>query len=1016
MGTMKEKQLILIVEDEMINRRILKKILAETYDIIEAENGAVAWNILKEKKYKVSAVLLDIVMPVMNGYMFLEKITQHAMTELPVIVMTGEADNETERRVLDAGAWDFVTKPYQPKVLLSRLRNAIARRQVSVYEKMQKMAAHDSLTGLYNRARMFSRTRQLLDENPEQQFLFLRVDVDHFALYNSAFGEEEGDKLLCYLGKIFAEMAESYKPVSYGRMNADIFCACVRYGGDEKQLLRVVHEVQKRLSEYRNDYLLEISVGAYVLKDTTLSVEECYLRASMGAQKCKSQYGKHIGYYDESEGKRAADEIAITNEMQKALEEKQFLIYLQPKVNLSTDSACGAEALVRWKHPERGLISPGVFIPVFERNGFIASLDYYVWEQTCSMLKKWTDSGKRPFPVSVNISRISLYNPQLVDLLIGLVEKYQIEYTLLQLEITESAYMTNPDLMQDTIHALRNAGFTILMDDFGSGYSSLNTLKDIEFDVLKIDMKFLPVGQEVEKGEIILASMIKMANWLGMSVVVEGVETRKQRDFLEGAGCECVQGYFYSRPVPQEEYEQKYIYNEKQIQKDEAQRKNQSVCGKNATIVVIDDEELDRTLICEYFKDRYNVEPCRNAEEALIYLKYNKKHVRLIILDNMMPGMSGIDFLTYCQDEPFLSAIPKIMITASDNATDQIQAFKCGAYDYITKPLIREVVEARVNHVMNISKQYRIYENWESDYRDLAERDRATGLLNKTAFQEMSTRIMEAYPDDCRALLVIDFDNFKEINDNYGHLTGDKVLQSIADVLKRIFRKSDLIGRFGGDEFMALMINLPNQEIARKKAEDIIKAIAIECVKKNQLNVGVSIGISFSTQMDTFDTIFGRADEALYEAKNTGKGKVVVYGEKVPPIVDDDKTIVLVCSEDVQLYPTIALAYGDSAGFSNIRSMEQLKEVFEKYGSRIGAICMDMQKWAMKDSDEFYQYILEHGGAETIPLLAVCKEGNMNQLRTALSMKFEDILTLPPHIDTIQRRLYKAVMLRKGKR
>lgn len=1008
---MKEKQKILIIEDEVVNRRILKKILEEDYELLEADNGAAGWDILRgENSGDVDAVLLDLVMPVMDGFEVLDRMRKASMAEMPVIVMTGETDQKAEQNALEAGAWDFVTKPYNPRVLKSRLRNAIARRQVSVYEKMQKMAAHDPLTGLHNRARMFAKTRQMIDEHPGEKFLFLKVDIDRFALYNAAFGEEEGDKLLCFLAGLFRNMAQKYELITFGRMNADVFCACVRHNGNTEILERAVEEVQKKLASYRSNYLLEISVGVYLIDEPSLSVEEFYLRASMAGQKCKSQYGKHISYYDEDYRRHAAEELLIANEMKHALEDNQFVVYLQPKVNLTSDKACGAEALVRWLHPEKGLVSPGIFIPVFERNGFIAQLDYYVWEQTCKMLKKWTEGGYQVYPVSVNISRISLYNPGLKNLLVGLVEKYGIDYALLQLEITESAYMTSPELMQETIHSLRIAGFTILMDDFGSGYSSLNTLKDIEVDILKLDMQFLPKDDKVEKGEIILASMIKMANWLGMQVIVEGVETRKQRDFLEGAGCECVQGYYYSKPIPQEEYEADYI---QKTDKDQTEIKGdyiQDSPAHNVTILVIDDVESDRVILQEFFKEMYHVKLCENTEEALVYLKNHKRQVHLILLDNVMPGMSGLDFLTYCQDEPSLSSIPKIMITASSHPEDQIKAFKQGAYDYITKPLVKEIVMARVQHVMEISKQYRIFENWEYDYRDLAKRDLATGLLNKTAFQEMGMRMMTSYPDTVKALLIIDIDDFKNVNDKYGHLVGDEVIKCVADVLAKEFRKSDLVGRFGGDEFMVLLPGMSDPETARKKAEDIIKTVAITAARDHHVNTSLSIGIAFSEEKDTFDSLFGRTDEAVYEAKKTGKSKAVIFGEKVPPVLDDDKPLVLICGEDPQLYPTLALSYGESAAFANINSFQGLRDMFDKYVKRICAVCLDMQKTVMPDSDEFYQYIVNHGGGTHIPILAVCKEGDMQHLKAALELNIQDVLTLPPHMDTIQRRLSRAII------
>ncbi|MDD2956649.1 MAG: EAL domain-containing protein [Oscillospiraceae bacterium] len=241
--------------------------------------------------------------------------------------------------------------------------------------------------------------------------------------------------------------------------------------------------------------------------------------------------------------------------MESALQLRQFVVYLQPKYDLENNLPCGAEALVRWNHPQRGMVFPGEFIPVFEHNGFIARLDYYVWEETCRLLRKWLDQGLQPKPLSVNVSRVNMYNPNLVDILQDLVEKYRVPASLLNLELTESAYMDNPTLMKQTLERLHRCGFVVMMDDFGSGYSSLNTLRDISVDILKIDMKFLPTDGADSRSERILVSVIRMAGWLGIPVIMEGVETCRQRDFLKSVGCGYVQGYYYAKPMPVAEYE-----------------------------------------------------------------------------------------------------------------------------------------------------------------------------------------------------------------------------------------------------------------------------------------------------------------------------------------------------------------------------------------------------------------------------------------------------------------------------
>lgn len=1018
---MDNKAVVLVVDDEPINRKILNKILSTGFEVLEAEDGQQAWGILcddRKKKCderKITAVLLDIVMPVMNGYRVLEKITEAGMTELPVIVITGESGLESEQKALDAGAWDFVTKPFKPKILLTRIKNAIARSQVSMYEQIKYMAEHDALTGLHNRSRMYADTKRMIEEHPEHEFAFIRVDIDLFSLYNSSFGEKEGDSLLCYVAELIRKCDDLFDVCTYGRMNADVFCVCIPCDGNIDMIKKYAELSQTKISEYRSDYYLKISVGVYLIDSPDLEVEELYLRSSVGAQKCKNQYGHVCGFYDESFGKRTAQELEILNEMKSALDEEQFVIYLQPKVALSTDHVCGAEALVRWNHPLKGLIPPGDFIPVFEKNGFIAKLDYYVWDKTCRLLRSWLDAGVMPYPVSVNISRISLYNPKLVSIFEDLIEKYQISPSLLQLEVTESAYMTNMNLMKQTVRELRNAGFTLLMDDFGSEYSSLNTLKSIEVDILKVDMKFLPQGSDMERGELILASVVRMANWLGMSVVVEGVETRRQRDFLEGVGCDCIQGYFYSRPIPQQEYEEKYVFcDDSQLRREEDNTEPSP--EHNVSILVIDDDEMEREIICEYFKDQYHVHQVDNAEEGLVFLKKNKTRVRLILVDNIMDGMSGMDFLKFCQSEPSVQAIPIIMITANENISDHVEAFQAGACDYITKPLVKEVVKARVNRVMELSSQLRFCETAERDYSHQAEEDHATGLLNKAAFRKISSQVLGANPENQKAMMVIDVDDFKQVNDNYGHLVGDMVIKTLADALRNSFRKNDIIARFGGDEFIILLSSFTDQKDVRRKADELAKAFNFSCADQHHLNISISIGAAFHRENDTVDTLFARADQALYDAISTGKAKIVIYGEAVPPVENDDKPVILICGEDPQIYPSIALAYGSSAAFVNVTDFETLKESFSSYRDRICVICIDIQKRIMADSDEFYQYILEQGGGDIIPIVAICKEGDMDSLREAMKLHVQDVLTLPPQMDMIQRRLSKRIMSTRTKK
>lgn len=547
---------VLIVEDNAINRNTLVKILSDEYDTLEAENGKVAWEILQKEYQSLSAVILDILMPEMNGKELLQLISkEEKYANLPILIATGEHDSKLESECLRLGAWDFVVKPYNPSVLKLRLRNIVGRSQSYLLRQVQLLAERDPLTQIYNRQYFFESMSKLLQNNPQEKFALIRMDIDNFSLYNSAYGSKNGNILLKKMaaGIEMLLKKKAIKKHAYGHIVSDIFCICIPY--EKEQAEQMMNCIADAVQEYSSAYRLKVSFGIYVIDDIHEDLEEIYSHTADAARLCKNNMNRLFAYYTEEMGEKELRAQAFTNEIGQAIKEEQFQIYLQPKYSIETGKPCGAEALVRWFHPQWGMVSPGDFIPVFEKNGLVVQLDYYMWEHVCMLLKKWQDAGRKVFPISVNMSRVSLYNPKVVEDIVTLTEKYQIPRYMLNLEITESAYMSNQDMMKQIIDRFHENGFVILMDDFGSGYSSLNTLKDIDVDILKIDMKFLPTGQNNTKSEKILASVARMAGWLGMPVVVEGVETKEQRDFLESIGCTYVQGYYYARPMPVEAYE-----------------------------------------------------------------------------------------------------------------------------------------------------------------------------------------------------------------------------------------------------------------------------------------------------------------------------------------------------------------------------------------------------------------------------------------------------------------------------
>lgn len=567
------------------------------------------------------------------------------------------------------------------------------------------------------------------------------------------------------------------------------------------------------------------------------------------------------------------EEQSFVEELKEAIRQEQFVLYLQPRYNSKTGDIYGAEVLVRWNHPVRGLLEPGCFLPQCEEYHLMCQLDAYVWEHACRLLKKWETDCDHPCCLSVKVSKDSLYHPNIAKKLQQLVELYQISKEYLQIEIEEDSIREDIYQAKEAIGYLRDRGFTVLLDDFSYGCSSISALNQIDVDVLKVDMKFFSSSDRAGKGEIILSALIKSVKWLGIQVLAECVESSLQKDYALACNCDIVQGFYFSKPMPENEFAM--LLSRRTGRTDGADSMEDKNSPKhNLTILVIDDSEMERALLEKYLKDSFYIKMCENAEMGMAYLNDHKSEVDMILVDYMMPGMNGLEFLQLCKSDEELQRIPKIMITSNERARDQVQAFQAGAYDYLLKPLIPELVRIRIGHAMELNNRIRSTEVQKQVYQHEAQIDQATGVYNKITFQHfVEQHLLQSKGQN--ALLIIDIDNFKSVNDTYGHLVGDEVIKLIASELSGNFRTSDLVGRFGGDEFTVFMKDIPDRRLARKKAKEVVDAVTKHCDKKLGITVTVSIGVGYSKPTDQFEELFGRTDDALYDAKTTGKGKFV---------------------------------------------------------------------------------------------------------------------------------------------
>lgn len=432
---------------------------------------------------------------------------------------------------------------------------------VVVTQRFKRRADYDELTGILNRNAFCRKVDALMKKNPEAvcagKYAMVYFDVLRFKAINDMFGMSEGDKVLCYVADLITRLVG--KEDLACRIDSDRFTFFTKADGEA--LEELIEHLLDGLTAYKLPFALACNVGVYVTVDPEVSAVSMMDRAILAQSKIKGSYTVKSNYYTEEMRNDLLSEQEISGIMEEALEKEQFLVYYQPQYNHATGGLVGAEALVRWRHPERGLVSPGLFIPIFERNGFITKLDLYVFGHVCAFLRKCMDQNLPIVPISSNFSQYDIFQPRFVEKLEELRMKYDVPVKYLRVEITESAIVGGSDRVNEIVKRLRECGYVVEMDDFGSGYSSLNVLREVDLDVIKLDMLFLSEKANNNRGGTIISSIVRMAKWLDMPVIAEGVETMGQADFLKSIGCEYIQGYLYSKPLPEEEFEALLLKN-----------------------------------------------------------------------------------------------------------------------------------------------------------------------------------------------------------------------------------------------------------------------------------------------------------------------------------------------------------------------------------------------------------------------------------------------------------------------
>ncbi len=555
----------------------------------------------------------------------------------------------------------------------------------------------DALTGLQGRNTFCKEMERIIARDPQGRYAVFFFDVVRFKAINDLFGFSEGYKLLVYIADALKDPGRSI--LTACRESADRFSFLADVSQENPD--SIIDGLCRTVESYQLPVDVHCNVGVYWVTEPQERGNSMLDKAMMAQAAIKGSYARRINYYTNELRDRMLTEQEIAGSMNTALAERQFVIYYQPQYDHSTGMLVGAEALVRWLHPEKGLVSPALFIPIFENNGFIYRLDLYVFEQACRFLCSAMERRLAMVPVSINFSKSDIYSPDLVERLESIRAKYQVPAKYLRIELTESVLVGDPRAVNEVLKQLRACGYLIEMDDFGSGYSSLNVLKELEFDIIKLDMLFLAGDKENNRGGIILTSVVNMAKWLKLSIIAEGVETVAQADFLRSIGCNYVQGYLYAKPLPEKEYEQ--LISASQIG---------AILPQMSVIDTMNfsnfwDATSQETLIFNNFVGGAAIFRYRQATKEVEILRVNKKYVQELGMN-----LSEREIIREHGELVSLGDDTQLFFDTLDKAIQTQEEQECETWRHIKSPCCGEetlCVRSNLRVIGTSGSQYLIY-------------------------------------------------------------------------------------------------------------------------------------------------------------------------------------------------------------------------------------------------------------------------------------------------------------------
>jgi diguanylate cyclase (GGDEF)-like protein len=560
-----ERPIVVLADDDPSIRLMVRHVLeSEDFDIVEASDGLEALKAVE--KHHPALILLDAVMPGIDGFTTCQQIKDKGYTDIPVMMITGLDDDASVERAYEVGAIDFITKPIKWAVLKHRVKSVVAK--VIAERKVKLLAYRDTLTGLPNRLLFADRLEQAVvrSERTRTSMALMLIDIDDFKLVNDSFGHDAGDKLIKAVGDLISKSLRRADTIA--RLGGDEFAVIIEgIDGPDDAIsiadnLTTILEHNVRLDDQETYTSASIGIAVYPGdgKDA-----RTLLKNSDTAMYRAKESGRHcFQFYKPEMSVSAMERLDLENSLKAAFENDEFLIHYQPVIDIHKNEVVGVEALLRWHHPEKGMIQPNDFVSVVEDCGLIVALGEWMINSVCKQVKLWHDAGLEKQNVSINLSPRQFKEQDLVTLFTQALAENGIEGSSLSVEVTERTLIDNIGEVEKTLKKLREMGVRILLDDFGTGYASLAYLKEFPVDVVKIDHAFIAGIPDNQDDSAIVDAIAGLTRGLKLALHAEGVENERQLNVLKGLGCQFAQGYYWSKPLPGNEYEQFYmnqIYN-----------------------------------------------------------------------------------------------------------------------------------------------------------------------------------------------------------------------------------------------------------------------------------------------------------------------------------------------------------------------------------------------------------------------------------------------------------------------